>query len=345
MRLPTHWRKIILLGIAGVGLLALGLWLAQSGSVTVTPKGAEKAATKAETPKAPVVKPIDRARPLAVMIDNHPDALPQSGVDQASVVWEATVEGGLTRLMAVFRSGDVPEIGPVRSARPYFLDWAAGLDAVYAHVGGSDEAIFNLATKQQGLDDANEFKNGASFWRDNSRSAPHNAYTSTTKLRALIGQKGWRAETDRPDLTERGLAKPDGDAAATLKIQHSGGGNITTWTWDAASGTYLRSVSGRAVTSRDGARIGVANIVVVELKKKPIADPYKKGLIGIETVGAGPAAVYRSGVKLAAKWVKSSATTSLRIVDAAGKDIPLSDGLTWYEVVLTNAGGTSKVLP
>jgi hypothetical protein len=274
------------------------------------------------------------------MIDNHPDALPQSGLNQAAAIYESPVEGSLTRLMAVFRSGDVPEIGPVRSARPYFLDWAAGLDAVYTHFGGSDEALADLKAKTDGLDDADGMKLGDTFWRDNSRVAPHNAYTSTAKLRALIAQRGWRPETSRPDLGERGVAKPDGMPATTIKIRHSAGGFLTTWSWDEKSGVYLRSVDGQKTRVRSGESFGAPTVVTLELKQKKIVDPHGKGLIGIETIGSGPATVYRDGVKIAATWSKPTAKAALTVKGADGQPVPLSDGLVWYEVVLTNTGGT-----
>jgi hypothetical protein len=242
--------------------------------------------------------------------------------------------------MVVFRSGDVPEIGPVRSARPYFLDWAAGLDAVYTHFGGSDEALSDLKAKTDGLDDADGMTLGATFWRDNSRVAPHNAYTSTAKLRALIDKKGWRPETDRPDLSERGVAKPDGQAATTIKVRHSAGGALTTWSWDAQTDSYFRSVDGRKTQVRSGETFSAPTVVTIELKKKPIADPYGKGLIGIETIGKGPATVYRDGVKIPGQWFKPNAKAALSIKDLNNQLIPLSDGLVWYEVVLTNNNGT-----
>lgn len=350
MKPLLHPKRLLLLVLAGIFLgvvlmQLLGWLLFSKGLVTIVISenilGKHPVVVSATTtPPLATVKPIDRTRPIAVMIDNHPGALPQSGINQAAAVWEAPVEGALTRLMAIFRGGNVPEIGPVRSARPYFLDWAAGSDAVYAHVGGSDEALTNLGGKFNGLDDANEFKNGSYFWRDSSRSAPHNAYTSTNKMRALISKKGWRPETDRPDLSERGIAKPEGAGAETIKIRHSAGGMATTWKWDAESESYLKSIGGQTIAGREGEIISASTIVALELKQKKIADPYGKGLIGIETIGQGPATVFRDGVKIVGKWHKASVKSALTIKDANGRPIPFRDGLVWYEVVLTNNGGT-----
>jgi len=123
--------------------------------------------------------------PVAVMIDNHPDARPQSGIEKAGLVYEAEVEGYYTRLMAVFSDeNEVVKIGPVRSARPYFVDWANELNAVYAHCGGSPEALVNI--EQKGIVDLNEIYSGRFFWRATDRSAPHNIYLSAKNFNKFL---------------------------------------------------------------------------------------------------------------------------------------------------------------
>ena len=111
-------------------------------------------------------------QPYAVMIDNHPDARPSSGLAAANLVFEVPVEGGMTRYMAVFdATTTVDQIGPVRSARPYFVELADALGAVYAHVGGSPDGL-NLITSLPKFRDLNEFWNGKYFWRSAKRDAP-----------------------------------------------------------------------------------------------------------------------------------------------------------------------------
>ncbi|HSD12679.1 MAG TPA: DUF3048 domain-containing protein, partial [Patescibacteria group bacterium] len=118
---------------------------------------------------------------FAATIDNLSVARPQAGLTKASLVFEAPVEGGITRFLAVFPDDVTADrIGPVRSARPYFLDWASEFDAVYAHVGGSPEALEKIVAYD--MRDLNEFFAGKYFWRDENRDAPHNAYTSTVRL-------------------------------------------------------------------------------------------------------------------------------------------------------------------
>src|SRR5581483_1401572 len=120
-------------------------------------------------------------RPFAVVVENHPDARPQSGLSQADVVYEALAEGGITRFLAIFQSQDVKSIGPVRSARTYFNDWAQEWGAVYAHVGGNSDALALIKAGIPGVSDADQFFNDPYFTRISSRRPPHNTYTSINK--------------------------------------------------------------------------------------------------------------------------------------------------------------------
>ncbi|MDO9510072.1 MAG: DUF3048 domain-containing protein, partial [Candidatus Magasanikbacteria bacterium] len=117
---------------------------------------------------------------IAVMIDNHPDAFPLNGVNEAKIVYEAPVEGGMTRFMAIYSSVQkIDKVGPVRSARPDYFDWAKEYGIpLYLHCGGSSEALKILKT-ERGMVDVNEFYSSQYFWRDNSRFAPHNLYVSS----------------------------------------------------------------------------------------------------------------------------------------------------------------------
>ncbi len=122
---------------------------------------------------------------VAVMIDNHFGARPPCGLNLAKLVYEAEVEGNFTRYMAIFNTTDtIEKIGPVRSARPYFLDWARELGATYAHCGGSPEALVQI--KKENIINMNEFYDGAYFWRTNEKKAPHNILTSSKNINKFI---------------------------------------------------------------------------------------------------------------------------------------------------------------
>ena len=294
----------------------------------------ESATTTPETIPLP-----DRRRPLAAMIDNHPNALPQSGVSKADVVWEALVEGGLTRYLAIFKSLPADEIGPIRSARPYFLDWAREAGAVYVHVGGSDEALQLLAAGIDGLDDANEFSNGSTFWRDHARTAPHNVYASTEKLRALIEKKKWNGETDARDAALRSDIVPAGEPAAVVEIVYAQGGQRVEFRYDPATQSYGRTIAGRGAKDADGTVIAPRTVIALEIDAVKGKDPQGKGLLAMKTVGSGNATVFRDGLAVKGVWKKASAGDPLQVY-AEDKKIPFSFGQLWYAVIAPNRGGS-----
>ena len=139
-----------------------------------------------EEKKVEIFKGNDR--PIAIMIDNHSDAWPQAGLQKAYMVYEIIAEGGETRLMALFKGVDVDKIGPVRSARHYFIDYAMENDAIYVHFGQSPQAESDI--KKFSIKDINGIaEDGTTFWRVKDKAAPHNAVTSTKKLIELITKK------------------------------------------------------------------------------------------------------------------------------------------------------------
>lgn len=304
-------------------------WISRSLGLT--------ALTESATTTSEIVPLPDRRRPLAVMIDNHPNALPQSGISAADAVWEILVEGGLTRYLAFFKSQPADEIGPVRSARPYFLDLAREADAVYAHVGGSDEAL-QLLAGAGGLDAANEFSNGSTYWRDRAKAAPHNVYTSTEKLRTLIAKKGWREETDVQDATLRSDIVPDGEPAAIVDVTFSRGGQQAGFQYDPATQAYVRMLSGRTAKDAGGAAIAPRTVVILEIDAVKGKDPQGKGLLAMKTAGSGKVVVFRNGVAVKGVWKKTSAEDPLQVY-AEDKKNPFNSGQVWYAVIAPNRGG------
>lgn len=128
----------------------------------------------------------------AIMIENSPDARPQSGLKDSGIVFEAIAEGGITRFLALYQEQQPGLIGPVRSVRPYYIDWAAPFDASIAHIGGSYNA---LQSAQWTIKDIDQFFNAGAYWRASDRYAPHNVYTSFERLNALNEQKGYTSST------------------------------------------------------------------------------------------------------------------------------------------------------
>ena len=137
-------------------------------------------------------QPLVYARPIAAMIDNHPYARPESGLAQADIVYEALAEGGITRFLGLFFTQPAEKIGPIRSARHYFIYWADEYNAMYAHCGGYPEAYTAIAAT--GIADMDDLKGSPGFWRNSDREAPHNLYTSTAALRAEADRRGLKQD-------------------------------------------------------------------------------------------------------------------------------------------------------
>lgn len=265
--------------------------------------------------------------PLAVMIEMHPDARPLSGISKASLVFEAPVEGGITRLMAVFdATTTVESVGPVRSARPYFVEWADGLNALYAHVGGSPEAMNRLAglLKFRNFD---EMANGKYYWRSKQRYAPHNAYTSQENMLKGAAAKKWEAESFTSWAYDSSTGTVEGDVLS-VKIPY-GGSYTVTWKYDKERDVYVRYQGSAIFKDADGTPIESKNIIVMNTEER-VLDDY--GRLYIRTTGSGKAVLYRDGNRQDVRWSRSPGE-HVRIETTDGISVPLARGTTWIEVV------------
>lgn len=272
-------------------------------------------------------RPLERkpaGPPLAVTIDNHPSARPQSGLNQACLVFEAPVESGITRFMAVYGHGqEVPKIGPVRSMRPYFVRLAKSLGAVLAHCGGSPEA-YALAPAL-GLPHLDDIRGGGrAFWRDPAGRAPHNLYTSTAKLRAELRRQGLDRPAAPAGSGPAGLA--GGESAADVNLPYA---DRVSFTYEPASGLYLRANRGRPHTDLAGRPLGAAAVVVIGV---PATVLDKVGRLRLDFGAAAPAVVYQAGAACTGSW-HGAAGAVARVFDAAGNDLPLAAGTRWFALV------------
>ena len=162
-------------------------------------------------------------RPFAVMIDNHSDAWPQAGLKNAYMVYEIIAEGGETRLMALFKGVNVEKIGPVRSARHYFIDYAMENDAIYVHFGQSPQAESDI--KKFSINDINGIaEDGTTFWRTKDKAAPHNALTSTEKLLKSAKSKKYKTTSNEDSVlnyVKKEVNLENGEDAISVTIPHS----------------------------------------------------------------------------------------------------------------------------
>ncbi|HSW91361.1 MAG TPA: DUF3048 domain-containing protein [Candidatus Saccharimonadales bacterium] len=273
----------------------------------------------------------------AIMIENSPDARPQSGLKQAGVVYEAVAEGGITRFLTLHQQDKPQMIGPVRSLRMYYVDWLAPYNASVAHVGGSAAALAEIRNGH--YRDIDQFFNSGSYWRATDRYAPHNVYTSFDKLDALNKAKGYTESTfqgfDRVD--GKAVKTPD---ATSIAINISGPLYNTTYSYDAAHNYYNRSLAGEPHMDREDGQITPSVVVAMKVDMNLVMeDGYRES---ISTTGTGSAIIFQNGTALAATWHKADRGAQITFTDVTtGKSIPLVRGQTWIAAVPNDGGSVS----
>jgi hypothetical protein len=276
-----------------------------------------------------VNKGEDNLFPIAVVIDNHPDAYPLVGIAQANLVYEAEVEGNITRYLAFFAGTDeIPEIGPVRSARPYFVDWVNEFSACISHCGGSPAALAII--KKENILGMNEFFQGGYFWRASNRIAPHNVMTSYKNLRAYVEDKSetegkyfsWQYKDDKP-LKER--------PASTTMIALPEIG--VSWEYNKDGNNYTRLLLKQVHKDAQGNAITAKNIVLLYTDMEVIDELLR---LEIKTTGTGKAVVCQDGECFSGNWSKRSASARTRFYNEDDEEIEFNAGTTWIHVVSEN---------
>jgi hypothetical protein len=274
-------------------------------------------------------------RPFVVMIDNHPDAYPQTGLDRAAVVFEALAEFGVTRFMALYAPGitpEAPQIGPVRSTRLYFAQWAMGFHPLYAHAGGSPQGLDLVESTDQLINLDSQYDANVSYFRRSSdRQAPHNLYTSSADLEQAAAERGV-ADFDHPEvgfLFKTDAPESQRPASERLDYFFIYKEDNAGWDYDPATNGYLRLRRDRpARDDGTGKQLWTKNVVVIEVQEAPLAGD-EKGRIEQNVIGVGEARVFIDGVERAAKWRKDDATAPLRFYDASGNELRLNTGPVW----------------
>jgi hypothetical protein len=302
-------------------------------------------------------------RPLGVMIENSLDARPQSGTTFADVIYEAIAEGGITRFLAVYYCQDAGIVGPVRSARTYFLDEISeyGSYPLYAHVGGANtpgpaDALGQIVDYGWNTyNDLNQFSIGfPTFKRDEGRlgrpvATEHTMYSTTTGLWAVGAKRGltdkdkdgdawdttfvpWSFKTDtatadRPESQKISMNFWTGQPAYNV-----------VWTYDKASNSYLRSNGGKAhLDNNTKKQIQPKNVVILYMKESRANDGYEGNLHELfATKGTGEALVFQDGKEIKATWHKASREGRTELtVTSTGKDVQFNPGQVWVQIVPT----------
>ena len=279
---------------------------------------------------AEVNKPV-----IGVMIENSIPARPQSGLNQAEVVFEAIAEGGITRFLALYQQSQPELIGPVRSLRGYYLDWASGFQASVAHVGGSGDALARI--RDGNHRDMDQFFNANSFWRAQDRYAPHNVYTNFTNLSSLNNSKGW-LNSNFQGISYKDEAKNTTPNTSQIQINLSGHYYNTSYSYNTECNCYLRNQAGSAHLDREKGQIQPKNIVALRIEMGRGADGYHNVY---STIGSGSGVIFRDGVAEEITWEKSSEGSNIILKNQNGQQTKLNRGQTWIVAVPISSGSIS----
>lgn len=347
----SHRRKrrlTLVISICAVLLVGGGVVTAL---ILMQPKKVDPVQTVVKTPE-PEPEPVIYYSPLsgriveneaatkravtAVMIENSPNARPQSGLKEGDVIFEAIAEGGITRFMVLYQDKKPALIGPVRSARLYDIEWLNPFNASLAHVGGSARALGEVRNgKYRDLD---QFFNASYYWRTTDRYAPHNVYTSFAKLNELNKAKGYTSSTftgfDRADSSA--AEEPD---ATKLNVTISSATYNSSYTYVKKTNTYNRIQAGAAHVDREKGQISPRVVIVMKVKETTVfEDGWREN---IKTIGSGTAYIFQDGTAQKVTWHKPAKNKQIYFTDKEGERVSLARGQTWITAVPSDTGGVT----
>jgi len=277
-------------------------------------------------------------RPIAIMIDNHNEAWPQAGLQKAYMVYEIIVEGGETRLMALFKGADLEKIGPVRSARHYFLDYAMENDAIYVHFGESPQAASDI--KKYTIQDIDGIaEDGTTFWRVKDKYAPHNAVTSTEKLLTSIKNKKYKTTSNKESVLNYVTDEvnlEEGKSAVSVTIPHSDLQTVK-YVYDEENKVYERYARGKEQTDWETKEtVTTKNIIITFCDNYTLSDTENKGRQGLKNIGTFDGYYITNGKAIPIKCVKNNRDEQTIYQDLEGNEIQINDGNTFVNICATD---------
>lgn len=325
------------------------------GSLTDTTSGTEEGPKDRPCPLNGVLYTADREsqwkkrRPLGVMIENHVDARPIIGLTRSDITYEAVAEGGITRTLNIYLCQDAGNLGPVRSARTYFLDWVSEYDAAYAHVGGANTAGPADALGQirdYGILDMDQFGLGfPTYWRGTDKLAPHNVHTTTKKLWDAAASRGFGSENKDGKRWDsvfiqwkfKDDAPPESRGAQTsivVPFWLQQPDYTVTWQYDKTANLYHRVIGQTAqIDPLTKEQMSPKNVVVQFSVESQANDGYPDGHLLYKTTGSGNALIFMDGKVIRGTWSKKSRTDRTIFFDASGVEIKFNRGQIWIQVI------------
>lgn len=287
----------------------------------------------------PVQKEVEifngNARPIAIMIDNVGDARPQAGLNDAYIVYEIIVEGNLTRLMAIYKDVDLEKIGPIRSSRHYFLDYALENDAIYVHFGWSPQAQSDISKLD--VDNINGMaESSTSFWRVRDKAAPHNAVTSTEKILKIAERKKYDTTSEKESVLNYVTHEVELESellAIDITIPYSSGYKVT-YKYDEETKRYTRGYNKTAQKDWDTKElVTTKNIIITFAKNYTLNDGTTKGRQNLSNIGILDGYYITNGKAIKITCTKSSRKAQTVYKDLEGNEIDVNDGNTFIQIV------------
>lgn len=284
-------------------------------------------------------------RPVAVVVENHPDARPQWGLCTPDIVMEGLAEGGITRMLWLYQDiSTAPKVGPNRSARHNYVEFAAGLDAIYVHFGGS-YAAYNLFANDKSIDHIDGSKGENKYFsRDKSRNvaSEHTAYTTGERLAQCIADKGIRTDI-KPEyahpFTFAETKRTPSNACSKVKLVFSSSYKHT-FEYNSDDGLYYNYMNSNKMNDADGKQMAVNNVIVIYCN----VTKYNGDAKLVEwNLTSGEGIYVSNGGYETIKWEKGKTHDMLKLYDAQGNELLLNTGKTYIGFVPTSSSAQTEI--
>lgn len=323
---------LVIVIIIAAALLAIKAVKDKNSIQTNTEENVNKESTVVEIKEPETFQGTQR--PIAVMIDNHKSAMPQANLNEAYLVYEAIVEGGETRLMALYKGKDLSKLGPVRSSRHYFLDYALENDAIYVHFGWSPQAQADI--KKLGVDNINGiYESSTTFWRVKDKYAPHNAVTSTEQILKVAQRENYRLTSNIESVLNYVVDSVELESdiiANTVTIPYSYS-NTVEYEYNEETKTYVRYSRGvKQVDWDTNETVTTKNIVITFCENWTLNDGENKGRQTLDNVKTLDGYYITNGKAIEITCEKSTRSGQTVYKDLAGNEIEVNDGNTFIQI-------------
>ncbi len=335
-------KNLIILMVIGIlligGVTASVLFLTKDNSKTNNSHNNKEEPKKEEEPTVQIVDLNSTSRPYAVMINNLGAARPyHTGLQDAYLVYEIVVEGGITRYLALFKDKTNEVVGNVRSARHYYIDYVLENDAYYVHWGWSPQAQSDISSLD--IDNLNGLTYGSPyFFRQNISgvNTEHKAFTNLSELANLVDRLGYRKETNKDLLLNYSATSvelpSDATDATEIDIKYSGS-STTNYVYDSDAKVYKQFVNDKEHTDYETKKqYTVKNIIVYQVGNTTIAGD-NKGRQDLDNIGTGEGYFITEGKTIPITWEKDSRSSQTVYRDKSGEEITVNDGNTWIHIV------------